>query len=229
MAQSPFHGTSEMAQRMRALDWSRTPLGPVEQWPQSLRTSVSTCLDCAFPIVLWWGPDLAILYNDEYAQILGPAKHPAALGERGAKVWAEIWDVIGPMLSQVMSTAEPTRSRDLLLLIDRGYLEETYFSFSYSPIHGEDGAVVGIFCPVIETTEKVIGERRLRTLRDLAARTKGAATEEDGLRRGGGDPGREPARRPVRTALSGGRSGHGGRTAPPRSASSPAMPRRPNR
>ena len=179
MTQSPFHGTSEMARRMRALDWSRTPLGPVDQWPQSLRTSVSTCLDCAFPIVLWSGPDLAILYNDEYAQILGPAKHPAALGERGAKVWAEIWDVIGPMLSQVMATAEPTRSRDLRLLIDRGYLEEAYFSFSYSPIHGDDGAVVGIFCPVIETTEKVIGERRLRTLRDLAARTKGAATEDE--------------------------------------------------
>jgi len=162
---------------MRELDWSSTPLGPVEQWPQSLRTSVSTCLDCAFPIVLWWGPELAVLYNDEYAQILGP-KHPAALGERGDKVWAEIWEVIEPMLKQVYERGEATRSRDLLLLIDRGYLEETYFSFSYSPIHSEDGKVGGIFCPVIETTEKVIGERRLRTLRDLAAKCKGAESEE---------------------------------------------------
>ena len=94
-------------------------------------------------------------------------------------MWAEIWDVVGPMLAQVMATAEPTRSRDLLLHIDRGYPEEAYFSFSYSPIHNDDGTVGGVFCPVIETTEKVIGERRLRTLRDLAASTKGAASEDD--------------------------------------------------
>ena len=172
-----FPGTSEMARRMRALDWSKTTLGPAEQWPQSLRTSVSTCLDCAFPIVIWWGPELTILYNDEYAQIMGPAKHPAALGQPGARVWAEIWDVIAPMLAQVMERGEPTRSRDLLLQIDRGYVEEAYFSFSYSPIH-ENGNVGGVFCPVIETTEKIIGERRLRTLRDLAAKCKGAVSEE---------------------------------------------------
>ena len=177
MFQDIFPGDTEMAQRMRALDWSRTSLGPVEQWPQSLRTSVSTCLDCAFPIVLWWGPDLAILYNDEYRQLLGP-KHPAALGRPGLEVWSEIADVIGPMLSQVYKRGEATRSRDLLLHIDRGYPEEAYFSFSYSPIHAEHGKVGGIFCPVIETTEKIIGERRLRTLRDLAASCKGAARED---------------------------------------------------
>jgi PAS domain S-box-containing protein len=179
MSHSPFPGHSEMARRMRALDWSQTPLGPVDQWPQALRTSVSTCLDCAFPIVLWWGPQLSILYNDEYIPMLGPAKHPSALGRPGAEVWAEIWDVIDPMLSQVMRTGEPTRSRDLLLHIDRGYPEEAYFSFSYSPIHGEDGTVAGVFCPVIETTDTVIGARRLRTLRDLAARTKGSQHRED--------------------------------------------------
>jgi PAS domain S-box-containing protein len=178
MLEQIFPGRSEMARRMRALDWSHTPLGPVERWPSALLTSVSTCLDCAFPIVLWWGPELAILYNDEYRQILGPAKHPAALGQPGAQVWAEIWDVIGPMLAEVRERAEPTRSRDLLLHIDRGYPEEAYFSFSYSPIHNADGTVGGIFCPVIETTEKIIGERRLRTLRDLAAKCKGAESEE---------------------------------------------------
>src|SRR5947207_4962318 len=174
-----FPGRTEMARRMRELDWSHTALGPPELWPQSLRTSVSTCLDCAFPIVLWWGPQLAILYNDEYCPMLGPEKHPWALGRPGADVWAEIWDVIAPMLSQVVSRAEPTRSRDLLLHIDRrGYPEEAYFSFSYSPIRAEDGKVGGVFCPVIETTDKVIGERRLRTLRDLAARCKGAESEQ---------------------------------------------------
>ena len=178
MIEEIFPGKSEMARRMRELDWSKTTLGPIEQWPQSLRTSVSTCLDCAFPIVLWWGPELTILYNDEYAPMLGPAKHPAALGQPGARVWAEIWPIIEPMLSQVMKRAEPTRSRDLLLHIDRGYPEEAYFSFSYSPIHVEGGKVGGVFCPVIETTEKIIGERRLRTLRDLAAQCKGAESEE---------------------------------------------------
>jgi signal transduction histidine kinase/DNA-binding response OmpR family regulator len=176
MIEDVFPGNSEMAHRMRELDWSTTPLGPIEGWPQSLRTSVSTCLDCAFPIVLWWGPDLTILYNDEYSQFLGP-KHPAALGQPGLKVWAEIADVIGPMLAQVYERGEATRSRDLLLHIDRGYAEEAYFSFSYSPIHVEGGKVGGVFCPVIETTEKIIGERRLRTLRDLAASCKGAASE----------------------------------------------------
>ena len=128
-----FPGNSEMAWRMRDLDWSKSVLGPVEHWSQALKTSVSTCLNCAFPIVIWWGPELAMFYNDEYRAVLGP-KHPAALGERGAKVWAEIWDVVGPMLAQVMDRAEETRSRDLLLHMNRGYLEETYFSFSYSPI-----------------------------------------------------------------------------------------------
>jgi PAS domain S-box-containing protein len=173
-----FPGQSEMARRMRELDWSKTPLGPPELWPQSLRTTVSTSLDCAFPIVMYWGPQLVVLYNDEYCPMLGPEKHPLALGRPGADVWAEIWDVIKPMLSQVVSRGEPTRSRDLLLHIDRrGYPEEAYFSFSFSPIRAEEGKVAGVFCPVIETTDKIIGERRLRTLRDLAARCKGAESE----------------------------------------------------
>jgi PAS domain S-box-containing protein len=178
MVDDIFPGNSEMARRMRQLDWSKTVLGPVECWPQSLRTSVSTCLDCAFPIVIWWGSQLAVLYNDEYRELLGPEKHPAALGQPGARVWSEIWDVIEPMLLQVYERGETTRSRDLLLHIDRGYPEEAYFSFSYSPIRAEGGKVGGVFCPVIETTEKVIGERRLRTLRDLAAKCKGADSED---------------------------------------------------
>jgi hypothetical protein len=134
MHEEIFPGTSAMARRMRQLDWSTTPLGPPERWPQSLRTSVSTCLDCAFPIVLWWGPELVVLFNDEYSAMLG-AKDAWALGQPGALVWSEIWDVIDPMLSHVMQKAEPTRSRDLLLHINRrGYPEEAYFSFSYSPI-----------------------------------------------------------------------------------------------
>ncbi|CCD90227.1 putative sensor histidine kinase with multiple PAS/PAC and a response regulator receiver domain [Bradyrhizobium sp. ORS 285] len=166
-----LQGGGQMGALMRAHDWSRSPLGAPECWQQSLRTSVSTCLDCAFPILIWWGPELVMLYNDEYRSLLGSQKHPAALGAPGRDVWPEIWDVIGPMLEQVIARGEATRSRDLPLFMDRhGYLEETYFSFSYSPIRDETGGVGGVFTPVIETTAKVVGERRMRTLRDLAAR-----------------------------------------------------------
>lgn len=180
MLESVFPGKSELALRMRELDWSTTPLGPVDGWTQSLRTSVSTCLDCAFGIILWWGPKLAVLYNDEYRAFLSAEKHPALLGQPGSVMWAEIWDTIEPMLRQVMERGEATRSRDLMLHIVRaGYPEEAYFSFSYSPIRDDDGSIGGVFCPVIETTDKVIGERRLRTLRDLAAECKGAESEHE--------------------------------------------------
>ncbi|HEX2941252.1 MAG TPA: ATP-binding protein, partial [Rhodopila sp.] len=161
-------GGGEMGALMRRHDWASTLLGPPESWPQSLRTTVSTCLNCAFPILVWWGPDLVKIYNDAYCPVLG-RKHPNALGRAGREVWPEIWDVIGPMLDTVMTQGEPTRAQDLLLPIERhGYAEECYFSFSYSPIHDESGAVGGVFCPVVETTDRVIGERRLRLLGNLA-------------------------------------------------------------
>jgi PAS domain S-box-containing protein len=170
-------GGGELGARMRTLDWSATSLGPVEHWPQSLRTTVSICLNSRFPIVVWWGRDLTILYNDPYTSVLG-IKHPSALGRPGGEVWREVWDIVGPMLEGVMERGEATRSDDLLLLLERhGYPEECYFTFSYSPIRDESGRVAGVFTPVSETTEKVIGERRLRTLRDLAARIADAESE----------------------------------------------------
>ncbi len=171
-------GGGELGALMRAKEWTQTPLGPPEQWPQSLRTSVSTCLNCSFPILLWWGPDLVKLYNDAYAMILG-AKHPAALGRPGREVWPEIWDTIGPMLQSALR-GEAAPADDLLLLLRRyGYAEECYFSFSYSPIHDESGGVGGVFCPVIETTAKIIGARRLQTLHELGTRPIGAQSAED--------------------------------------------------
>ncbi len=172
-------GGGEMGALMRAHDWSRSPLGAPSGWPAALKTTVGTSLDCAFPICIWWGRELGLLYNDEYLSILGADKHPRALGAPGREVWAEIWDTIGPMLAQVMENGEATRSRDLPLILERhGIAEEGYFSFSYSPIVDADGRVGGVFCPVLETSDKVIGERRLRTLRDLAAECKGAQSEE---------------------------------------------------
>jgi signal transduction histidine kinase/serine phosphatase RsbU (regulator of sigma subunit) len=174
--QSPafLAGGGRMGALIRELDWSATPIGPVGSWPQSLRTAVSICLSSRFPILIWWGPELVKLYNDDYAAILG-AKHPAALGRPGREVWPEIWHIIGPMLEGVLARGEATWSDDQLLVLSRrGYDEECYFTFSYSPIHDEAGRVGGVFCAVHETTERVLGERRLRTLRALAAHTADA-------------------------------------------------------
>jgi len=169
----------EMGALMRALDWSATPLGPVSDWPQSLRTAVSICLASRFPMLIWWGPALVMLYNDAYRPILGATKHPAAMGQRGRECWPEIWDVIGPMLTGVLARGEATWSEDQLLLLDRnGYVEECYFTFSYSPIRDESGGIGGIFTAVTETTERVLSERRLCTLRALAGAAEARTTEE---------------------------------------------------
>jgi len=165
-----LHGGGEMGAFMRSFDWGHSALGPLDQWPQSLRTSVSTCLNSRFAILIWWGPDLIMLYNDAYRQIIG-AKHPAALGRPGRECWPEIWHIIGPMLGGVMQRGEATWSDDLLLMLERnGYPEECYFTFSYSPIRDELGDIRGVFTPVADTTERVINERQTRTLHDLAAR-----------------------------------------------------------
>jgi len=172
-----FVGGGVMGELMRGLNWSATPLGPVESWPQSLKTSISTCLDSRFAIVVWWGPEMVTLYNDSYRRILG-VKHPAALGMRARDIWPEIWHIVGPMLSGVMERSEATRGDNLLLELERnGYQEECYFTFSYSPIRDESGGVGGIFTPVQETTDQVIGERRLRSLRDLAQAARAANAE----------------------------------------------------
>jgi len=163
-------GGGEMGRLMREHDWSASPLGPVTHWPQSLRTAVSICLASRFPIVIFWGEQLRQFYNDAYRPILGKSKQPGALGQRSQECWSEIWDVIGPMLDGVLSTGVATWSENQLLLLDRnGYLEEAYFTFSYSAIRDEAGEVGGVFCAVTETTEEVISARRLRTLRTLAA------------------------------------------------------------
>ncbi|HMN28566.1 MAG TPA: histidine kinase dimerization/phospho-acceptor domain-containing protein, partial [Caldilineaceae bacterium] len=164
-------GGGEMGALMRTMDWAATSLGPVEQWPQSLRSAVSICLGSRFPILIWWGPQLVMLYNDAYRPMLGATKHPQALGQAGRSCWPEIWHIIGPMLEQtVMTEGQATWSNDQLLVLDRNnYREECYFTFSYSPIRDESGGVGGVFCAVTETTARVVGERRLRTLRELAA------------------------------------------------------------
>jgi signal transduction histidine kinase len=172
-----FPGDGEMAGRMRALDWARTELGPPRAWPDSLKTAVSICLTSRFPMLIWWGPQLAILYNDGYIPALGKTKHPQWLGRSGRECWRELWPTVGPMLESVMATGTATWSEDLHLVMDRNVPhEETYFTFSYSPIL-DAGRVGGVFCAVTETTPRVLGERRLRTLRDLGTRVLDAKTD----------------------------------------------------
>jgi PAS domain S-box-containing protein len=168
-----------MGALIRSLDWSRTPVGPISTWPQSLRTALGICLSSRFPMAIWWGPDVVQFYNDGYRPFLG-SKHPRSMGQRGDECWAEIWDVCGPLYRHVMTTGDSTWSADLQLLMDRnGYVEETYFTFSYSPIRGETAEVLGNLITVTETTERVVSERRLRTLRDISALTLAGATPDE--------------------------------------------------
>jgi PAS domain S-box-containing protein len=166
-----------MAARMSAFNWAATPLGPVSKWPQSLRTAVGICLSSRYPMVIWWGPDLALIYNDAWVPILGPDKHPA-LGWPGIQVWPENWHIIGQQLRSVLETGQATFSDDQYLPVKRfGYLEEAYFTYSYSAIRDELGVVRGVFTAITETTQRVLSDRRLRTLRKLGERTALAATE----------------------------------------------------
>ena len=165
-------GGGDMGALMRSFDFSTTPLGPAIEWPQSLRSAVSICLNSRFPIVLYWGPQFISLYNDAYIPILG-TKHPSALGQPFHIVWADIWDVLGPVLRNVFETGVPSWAEDQLLIFQRsGYAEEVYFTFSFGVGRNEEGDVGGIFCAVTETTQRVLHERRLAILKELSAEAR---------------------------------------------------------
>jgi serine phosphatase RsbU (regulator of sigma subunit) len=149
-------------------DWASTPLGAEEHWSPTLRTIVSFCLNSRFPILLMWGPELVMVYNDAYAPLLGD-RHPASLGVPASDVWADIWLDIGPMVERVFA-GEATYSEDLLLVMSRyGYTEETYFTFSFSPVLEPGGSVAGLLDTVVETTKQVLANRRLGILQQLGS------------------------------------------------------------
>ncbi|CBS91422.1 Hybrid sensor histidine kinase (plasmid) [Azospirillum lipoferum 4B] len=161
----------EMGARMRAMDWSATPLGRAEDWPQSLRTLVNLMLTSCFPMFAVWGPELTFLYNDSYRPILGDK--PEALGRPFAEVWADIWEDLSPLAVRALA-GEATYHEDRLLVMERhGYREETYFTFSYSPVRDETDRVAGMFCACTENTARVLAERRLTFQLDLAERLRG--------------------------------------------------------
>ena len=178
-----FTGGGDMGAMMRSLDWSASPLGPVEQWPQSLKTTVRIMLTSRQPMFIWWGEELINLYNDAYKSIVG-GKHPQALGQPASVVWREIWDQVGPRAETAMLKNEGTYDEALLLIMERnGYPEETYYTFSYSPVPNDQGGTGGIICANTDDTQRIIGERQLALLRELAARTADVRTFDEACTR----------------------------------------------
>ncbi|NVJ17877.1 ATP-binding protein [Myxococcus sp. AM010] len=175
-----LRGGGECGALLRRVDWAKTALGPVESWPQSLRTTVGIVLASNYPLYLAWGPRYVQMYNDAYRPICGATKHPAALGQEAAVTWPEVWSsMLAPGWERIQATGEPIRVEDLMMPLDRnGYVEECYFSYSHSPILDESGGVGGIFAALAETTERVLNERRLRTLSALGVAALGQETPE---------------------------------------------------
>ena len=164
---------------MRMKRWADTPLGPPETWPQSLKTIVRVLLTSRYQMWMGWGDDLTFFYNDAYRPTLG-IKHDWALGAPAREVWKEIWDDIGPRIEHVLNNGEATWDEGLLLFLERsGFPEETYHTFSYSPLADDLGVVVGMLCVVTEETERIIGARRLSSLRELASAIAGKNTRTE--------------------------------------------------
>jgi len=172
-----------MGQRIRDYDWSTTALGPVHTWPQSLRTCIRIMLTSSQPIWIGWGSQLIKFYNDPYKAIVG-GKHPWALGKPASAVWKDIWRDIEPMLKQVMEEDEGTYVESQLLIMERnGYPEETYYTFSYTPIPGDDGGTAGMICFNTDDTYRIISERQLKTVTQLGKAITDSKTDEDVISR----------------------------------------------
>ena len=150
-------GGGNIGAEMRAKDWANTSLGPPAAWPQTLKTVVRIMLDSRYAMWMGWGPDLAFFYNDAYARDTLGKKHPWALGRPFREVWAEVWADLRPRIDHVLNSGEATWDNGLLLFLERsGYPEETYHTFSYSPLYDDNGQLGGVLCVVTEETERVI-------------------------------------------------------------------------
>ena len=177
-----FRADQEIGRDLAAVDWASTPLGPVEEWPQSLVTAVNILLSSQFSMWMAWGPELTFFCNAAYRRDTLGSKYPWALGRPASEVWAEIWVDISPRIERVLSAGEATWDEALMLLLERsGYSEESFHTFSYSPLRDEAANVVGMLCVVSEDTERIIGERRMATLRDLGSDPSVVRTERQML------------------------------------------------
>ena len=174
-----FQSAGDVGADMMKVDWEQTPLGAPAGWPQSLRSIVHVVLTSRFSMWMAWGPELTFICNDKYRRDTLGTKYPWALGRPAADVWAEIWSDIGPRIETVLETGVASWDESLLLILERGgYPEETYHTFSYSPLSDESGAICGLLCVVSEETERVVGDRRMNVLRRLGAALTSAQTEE---------------------------------------------------
>jgi PAS domain-containing protein len=163
-------GGGTMGDRIQAYDWSASPLGSPETWPQVLRLALSLMLQSKFPVYIVWGPELISFYNDAYRPLLG--SKPEALGRPAHQVWPEAWDTMGPIVAGALR-GEASYFEDLPITIERtGYPEQTWWTFSYSPICDEAGAILGMLAIVQETTGRVLTEQRLQLLVNLKARLR---------------------------------------------------------
>ena len=168
----------EMARRIASFDWSQSPLGPAARWPQSLKTALDICLRSRFQLAIFWGPELVFLYNDAEREVIG-SLHPYALGKPAREVLVDMWETVGPMLHKVLKSGEATWSVDQPLMIDRyGLVEEAFFTWSYSPIPHDNGNIGGVLLVTEETTPRVLAERRLQTLTEMAAETASVQSTE---------------------------------------------------
>ena len=156
-------GGGEMGALIRAHGWAKSSLGPPEQWPQTLRTAIRVLLNTGHPMYIWWGPELLCFYNDAYRRSIGPERHPGSLGRPAREVWAEIWDIIGPQVDQVITGGGATWQENALIPITRnGQREDVYWTYSYGPIDDDaaPNGVGGVLVVCTETTEQVLSRQR---------------------------------------------------------------------
>ena len=179
---APFAIDDEVARDLATVDWAATPLGEPAGWPQSLRTALGILLTSRFPMWMAWGEELTFFCNAAYRRDTLGRKYPWALGRPASEVWAEIWDEVGPRIRSVLETGVSTWDEALLLFLERsGYSEETYHTFSYSPLRDDADSVVGMLCVVTEDTDRVVAERRMTVLRHLGSDLTAVRTEEEML------------------------------------------------
>jgi hypothetical protein len=174
-------GGGEMGALIRAFDWSRTPIGPIETWSPALRMMVGFMLANRFPLLLWWGAEFISIYNDPYRPVLG-AKHPWGLGRPVRECWSEIWPILQPLIETPFNGGPATWMEDIELEINRhGFVEETHFTIAYSPVPDETAprGIGGVLATVHEISDKVVSERRVAALHDLGSRVSEARTEDE--------------------------------------------------
>lgn len=157
-----LQGGGKVSEEIQAFDWHNSPLGSIADWSPFLKNSLNICLNSAFPVFVGWGPQLIMFYNQAYANLLDGKDNYQGLGKPVKEFWADIWDIIGPLLESVMESGKAVELQDYLFSLRRnGLMEDRYFNFSFSPIYMEEG-IGGVMNMAIETTDKVLNARRLQ-------------------------------------------------------------------